>query len=387
MEIQITHDRKIPMRATKIILLLVLALAASTACTQPVDHDDGWEVGDDLQPDTGADIGQDTGSNDADATSDAYQVNFELVNNSGRPLYATPRLNNSCFGGGGSWLHVQHGGMRVGLPESNCSSNCETDDGPVVCDTSCIYPTREQYRLGDGEVRRYEWDATAWTYRGSCETSESMVGETLTAKFCYRGVFTDDSAQPLSRTCQTVEFTVDRPSQIVRVEIEPLQPNEVNFRMVNETGKDLYAQPSGLTTRHRCYEPWYTLSADERTVTPVRGCNSTCSCDQVEQSLGEQCNPSCPSRGACQAPTADVLLFKAGSERIDTWDGLMVTDDSVDNQRCERRVVPLADELTATMCYAEELDRGNGSARLIDPTCKDITFERTTGEAVELRLE
>jgi hypothetical protein len=385
--------------------LAVIALALSTAaCVQHVDQDNnGWDVGSDSGEDAGtdtendtttdteADTATDTGGDTEDGgdTGENYNVTFELVNNSGRPLYAAPAVfgANTCYGDSQPWLRVTQDGEYFGLADDSCIANCDTDDGPIACDLDCAIPTREQYRLGDGENRRYEWDATAWKIRDGCEVSESMVGETLTADFCYGAEFADDSARLLDQTCQTVEFTVDQPSQTVRVEIEPLEPNEVTFRMVNATGQDLYAHPGTPTQAYRCYGSWYTLGTGQRTLTPVSGCDGICTCEQVEQNPGEQCTTACPALAPCPAPTREALLFEAGTTLSDTWDGLVTFDDEVAGQTCRRRVPPMVDDLVATFCYARDIDEGNGYAQLQTPICTDIEFERATDEIVEFRIE
>jgi hypothetical protein len=386
------------------ILVVALACTALAACTEHVDQsgNNGWDVEDDTGGDAGTDTVDDTGSDTGeDASTDTGEdtsadtggdtgvsanVTFELVNNSGRPLYASPGAFglNTCYGH--PWLRVQHAGEHLGLADDSCIANCDSEDDPIACDLDCAVPTREQYRFGDGEIRRYAWDATAWTIQDGCEVSESMIGETLTAEFCYGGAFTNDSAQLLSRRCETVEFTVDEGDQTVRVEIEPLQPKQVTFQMVNETGKDLYAFPGGASVGRNCYGSWNSIGDSERTFTPYRYCTGLCSCDMVEQNPGEQCNVACPAV-ACPAPTEEVLILPSGEKRVDNWDGLITIQDEVASQTCERRVVPLADELTTTFCYAETIDDQNGYAQLGPRTCKDFTFERTTTDVIEWKLQ
>jgi hypothetical protein len=213
-----------------------------------------------------------------------------------------------------------------------------------------------------------------------------MVGETLTAQFCYGGAFTDDSAQLQSQTCQRVEFTVDEGDQTVRVEIDPLQPNDVTFQMVNDTGKDLYAFPGGASAGRNCYGAWNSIGDGQRTFTPREFCSGLCSCEVVEQNPGERCNVACPA-AACPAPTEEALILPNGDMRMDEWDGLITIRDEVADQTCTRRVVPLADELTATFCYAEAINEDNGYAQLGPRTCEDFTFDRTTAGVVEWKVQ
>lgn len=394
----------------KIIRILVVALTctALTACTQHVDQDNnGWDVGTDVGDDARTDAGDDTGDdvsddtgNDAgedinedvddggDTGEDNYEVHFELVNNANRPISVSPATSSArlCFGD--TWLHVRDDGSELQLTDNTCVENCPSSGDPIGCTADCAAPAPESFRLADGDRRSFTWDAKAWTTTDdSCEIAESMAGKTLTAEFCYGASFDEQNFELVGERCETVEFSIDQPSQTVRVTIDEERPNEVVFKMINETGKDLYARPNGLMTPYSCYGSWYSLSAYDRAVTPVRGCNGVCSCEQVEQNPDEQCITACPARAPCPAPTAEALLFEANSERSDTWDGLITIDDEVADQECERRVVPLADQLVATMCYAEEIDESNGYAELVDPTCEDVRFERTTDDVVEWRIQ
>ena len=386
------------------ILVVALACTALAACTEHVDQDNnGWDVGDDTgtdaandtgndtgndtDNDTGSDTGTDTGSDTGGDTGENYNVTFELVNNSGRPLYAAPAAYgaNTCYGQ--PWLRVQHDGEPIGLVDDTCIANCDSDDGPIACDLDCAIPTREENRFGDGETRSYQWDARAWKGGDSCEYSESMAGETLTAEFCYGGAYADNSARILSETCQTVEFTVDQPSQTVRVEIAPLEPNEVTFQMINETGKDVYALPGGASSGRTCYGAWNAIGDGERTFTPRVACSGLCSCDVIEQNPNEQCATVCPAAAPCPAPTEEALLLPNGDMRVDNWDGLITINDEVHDQTCERRVVPLAEELTATFCYAETINEQPGYAELGPQTCKDFTFDRDDADVIEWRVQ
>ena len=394
-----------------LLRLSIIALALTTAaCVQHTDQDNnGWDVGDDTGSDTRTDTESDTGQDTTtdtgqdtttdtgqDTTSDAgsdagdtgqtHSIEFELVNNSGRPLYASPTAFglNTCFGQ--PWLRVQHEGDGIGLEDDPCLANCGSEDDPIACDLDCAIPTREQYRFGDGEVRSYTWDANAWKTRDTCEISESMAGETLTAEFCYGGEFTHNSAQLLAETCQTVEFAVDQPSQTVRVEIEPLQPREVTFQMVNETGNDVYALPGGASAGRTCYGAWNSIGDGQRTFTPRSPCSGHCTCDMVEQNPGEQCNIACPA-APCPAPTTNTVRLVDGDKRTDVWDGLITIQDEVADQTCERRVVPLKRELTATFCYAETVVGQDGFSHLGPQTCRDFTFDRTTTDMIEWKLQ
>lgn len=406
-------------RVLSVGLLLVVGACDTAEEGGAQDRDSRWDVGQDVAEDIGeqdaADVGADAavdaqdvqvedadaapddvqmgdadaGSGDADAGPTDFEVVFELRNESGRPLYTPKVVRGDISCDTQYWVDVSRAGQPVGIKDNTCVSNCEDGTPPIACDIRCEAPTASDYLLADGDSRRVVWDAQAWVLEdeGRCESPREFTGEALRAEFCYASSFDLSRGGLIGVVCEEVEFSLDRPSQVVEVVVGERAPNEVTFRMINETGRDLYAHTGSPQAIYDCYGDWYSVQGPDAPLSLVAGCDGRCGCDEVAQNPGEVCRVPCPSIVPCAAPTAEAYAFPAGSAREDIWDGGVPIDDEVDGQSCRRRVAPLVDDLVATFCYAERVDDGAGYAELVDPICQDVRFSRVTNDVVELRIQ
>ncbi len=154
---------------------------------------------------------------------DSYQINFGLKNESGAPIYAYLSVEGSgACSGLPSWLSIERGGEVVRVGE-DCSF-CICGEPCSVCNVDCDGPPNaSRAALADGEMRSFAWDGRVWSMdtEANCQAPEVAAGETLKATICYGVEFLDGEnehdgkiADPI---CETIEFTLDKAEQTVRV--------------------------------------------------------------------------------------------------------------------------------------------------------------------------
>ena len=390
------------MNSTTKMVMVALAACALVACS---DHSagggaGGWDVGShsDSGVDAGADVGFDSGGDtgaDTDAGTPSYEVSFELQNNSGHPVYASPGVFGtfSCGPTGQDWLTISSQGSPIDPQDSCAVCNCDEAPGCAICDmANCPAPTADIVQLDDGQSRTFQWDARSWLIRPdasaqqSCEQPSSLAGESVQAKFCYGTGFDDTTHQITGVHCQTVDVTIDQPTQVVRVTVPPQAAHDIKFRMINDTGHDVYAYPQADTSSFTCYGSWMSVGDGSTTYTLRAPCG-VCDCSQVEQDPTQQCVEACPAAMPCPAPTQDALRLPAGAAREATWDGTITVPDQVAGQDCERHQPPPADELVAKFCWAASTQGTTGATDLADPTCHEVTFNRVDDQTVEYHIQ
>jgi hypothetical protein len=374
--------------------LCCVGLACSDDAQQA--NNDGWDIGhedagkdagEDAHADTGRDGGDDGGGHDGGTIN--YEVVFELVNESGGTVYAHDQIAGMpCAFGDNHWLSVNRNGVSWMRLSDGCHvCNCDEPDDCAVCAYDCPgQPMREWTELADGEARRFTWDGRIWeTTEEGCEMPELAVGQPLEAEFCWGTGFDDENYAITGSRCLPVDFELEPGGQVVRVVIPERETHDITFRMINETGKDLYANPDGATQEYGCYGSWYTVGNGDETYTLMSSCG-LCDCSTVEQNPDEMCHEPCPDI-ACPAPTEEAYRFAAGEELSDTWSGKLWAPDQVGDQACERQTAPPQNELVATFCYAEEVVDGGGYASLGPTTCQQVSFDRLADDEVVLRLQ
>ncbi len=396
------------MRTTQLLCCLALAFAL-VACSDDASQSNngGWNInngtdaGADAEADTAADTANDTGEPDIgldtgedsgwsyDGGTANNEVVFELKNESGRPIYAHQQVAGMpCAYGDSHWLSVnQSDGSNARLADDCSICNCDEAEDCAVCAYDCPGPpTREWTELGDDESRSYRWDGRIWqTNAEGCEAPHLAVDQTLEAEFCWGTGFDDTSSAMTGYRCTTVDFELTGAYQVVEVVVPERDTHDITFRMINDTGKDLYANPDGAARSFRCYGSWYSVGDGDEAYTLAPSCG-ICDCGVVEQNPGEQCSEPCPAV-ACAAPNEEAFRFPDGAELVDTWSGTIVEHDEVAGQTCERQTLPPLDELVATFCFAEEVEDYGSHTSLGPTTCEQISFDRLADDEVVLRLQ
>lgn len=377
--------------------LFVASLCALAGCQ---DDTGGWDVGDDAgHPADGGDAdaggggedagdrGEDAGDGGEDAGTPEFDIEFELENRSGRMLYVSEGVagQDSCVQGA-PWV-APNGGARF---EDRCTiCNCAEDDCPA-CTAPCPRGEVEDAEFDDGESRTYRWNGELWTTDtdDECEESHVPVGESLSAEFCWAESFDDETGGLEDSTCETIEFTLDpeQPDQTIRHVIDDgTEDPGVDFRMVNETDRDLYAEPNGATEGGQyvpaCKDFWYEVSDGDDIFDLKVDCEE-CSCNDVDNG---ECSSECTG-AACQRSEGQFLL-EAGSERADEWDGSIGVDDEKDGVSCRTLTEPPTDDLEATFCYGDELTSSGGEPRVEEPTCETLNFNRLRDDEVVFRID
>lgn len=385
------------MRTTTKLLVAALAAFSLLACSDDGSGGGGggWDIGTgedggvDAGPDAVGDTGEDGGGSDAGIED--YQVTFELKNDSGRSAYAywSVAATSPCSGfGDQNWLSVRRDGQAVQMADDCSICNCDQTNNCAVCAMDCPGPpTASSAELPSGQSRRFEWDGRVWsTTSQGCESPELAAGETFEAEICYGMQFDDEAREIVDERCQTIDVTLDRPTQTVRVTIPAPETHDITFRMVNETGHDLYAYPGEATASYSCYGAWYSVGDGSTTYTLNSPCG-LCECSQIEQNPDEQCVEACPAAMPCPAPTQEALRWSAGETKTDIWNGTITVEDQVANQSCERHVAPPVDQLVASFCWSESVVEQNGYADLGELNCQDVTFDRLADDVVEFRVQ
>ncbi len=381
--------------------LVIGALAACTlaACGgQSNGAGGGWKIGNDTGADAGADggghiepdTGVDTGTDGGHAHS--YQVNFELQNDSGRAVYASPQVSGlfGCGPIGQDWLTVKYHNSSIKLRDTCDVCNCDDAQPCAICEMAgCAAPTADGSRLDDGQSRTFQWDAYAWIQRQqenqqmACEEPQSLAGKTVQAEFCYGTGFDDTTRKITGTHCQSVDVSLDQPSQTVRVTVPPPPPHDITFRLVNDTGHDVYINPGTPTSDIPCGGSWYSVGDGSQDFT-LRATCGVCACSEIEQNPGQQCMQECPS---CPVVMGDAQHVLPGEVRSDTWDGTIVVRDTVAGQQCQRQSVPPTNQLHATFCWSDQLDQHDGWASVHNPQCEDVAFDRQTDHTVEFHIQ
>jgi hypothetical protein len=393
-----------------LVVLSIVAMACFACSDDAPGDDDGWNVGEDAGPDaTSPDTSMpdtsmpdtsmpDTSMPDTDQPDAGpvdFDISFELVNESGRSVYAyPPAYGANLCSSNGYWLTLEDddGGARMAQQCDLCE--CGKEDECGVCMVDCPGPlTREQAKLATGDQKVVSWDGRTWSRQAStypdtdfCDAPQPRTGETLDATFCWGTDFDDGASEVTDVHCQTVDVELDpqRPNQVIRVLVPPPDPEPITFRMINGTDGDLYANTNTPNDSFYCSQPWYTVGDGDSTFQFEKSCG-VCDCAELEQDPDAECEVACPA--SCAQPDADALRLGPGEERSHQWDGSIWTNEQDVSNTCQRHTVPPTNDLVATFCYADEL-AGTSESRYIDQTtCVDVAFDRLTDDEVVFRIE
>lgn len=361
----------------------------------------------DIGPPTDATLGSDTSTDvdtesgeDASPVLDNYKVTFELVNNSGLPIFAyrTVTSVSPCHNEPDDWLTIsrQSGGY---MSISRDCALCECDETScAVCDVMCLEsPTALTAKLEQGEMRQFEWDGRAWKSKidtgQRCQFPELLGGETLKATFCYGSNFEEDprAQSPgagfiVHPACETLEFTLNQAEQTVRLVVPP----QLTIRMINDSGRDLYASPDAVSSTDAvpsCYDSWFKLGDGTSLY------NLSPPCDQCECAYLASSNPNhtiCDSRCSlvdCQPPQIAHQLWPAGEARVATWNRTIATESEVLEQTCNTQIVAPAGTHIARFCWSESIHPTSDEGGMLgEVICEEVVFEHDD-EVVELRVQ